>query len=481
MSGRNPSSEKINVSARGRAICGRGRCQLPLSRAVFLLLCLWLLATGATAQTTKILYVLDASFSMKKNWDGATKWETAINTIAQISDSICKIPNVVTGLRAFGDLYDESEHNCKDTRLEIPIGKNNAERFLSKLKTLKPKGITPIAYALEKAAGDFGADESRNILILITDGEEACEGDVCAASLLLQQRGIILKPFVIGLQLNVRAEATFQCVGDLVNVNSGAEFTEQLDRIVNEAIAKTTVQVDLNNEWGKPLETAVPLTFSDAKTGVVKYRFFHTLNAYGMPDTITISPLFTYQLTIHTTPPIVIPQIALKKNEHNRIAADAARGTLQPKFSGVLPKNFLPEDIPVLIHLPDSGTILLQSTMNRAEPLLTGKYDVSLLTLPRTAFSALAVPPGKTTEIVVPVPGMVQLQCTQEVEGALLYYGPRGLEALERLRADKKLQQWWLQPGKYKVVYRARSAKTIHSSVEKDFEVTSGGSVSLKL
>ena len=38
-----------------------------------------------------------------------------------------------------------------------------------------------------------------------------------------------------------------------------------------------------------------------------------------------------------------------------------------------------------------------------------------------------------------------------------------------------------LQPGKYRIVYRSKLARTIHTTVDKEFEITSGGSLSLKL
>jgi Ca-activated chloride channel family protein len=83
-------------------------------------------------QKTNILFLMDASFSMRKDWDGGTKWKTAVNTLTEIVDNTSHIENVNIGLRLFGHLYDESESNCKDTRLELPIGKYTKERFANK-------------------------------------------------------------------------------------------------------------------------------------------------------------------------------------------------------------------------------------------------------------------------------------------------------------------------------------------------------------
>lgn len=440
--------------------------------------------TGAAmllnAQETHILFVLDASFSMKKHWNNSSKWETAVNTIVHITDSINKLPNVKCGLRAFGQLYDESEHNCKDTRLEIPIGRNDGERLLTKLKTIKPKGITPIAFAMEKAAGDFGTDAARNILILITDGEEACDGDMCAVSAALQQKHIVLKPFVIGLQLNPKAEAAFNCFGEFVNVNTEGEFDAQLQRMVHEAIAKTTIQINLTDAAGKPVETGMPISFSDHRTGVVKYRYFHTMNALGNPDTITISPLFDYDITVHTIPELRIDNVHLKKNEHNVVSAVATQGNLRVWLPDAT-KNQNAQVVTVLVHRRNDAAILLKTEINRSCRLLTGSYDVEVLTTPAVVVRAVEISPQKNTEIEIPLAGSLQLQKSADFIGSVFRESPSGLERIVDLEAGTKPQQWWLQPGNYRMVARPRTSRAIHSSVEKEFTIAAGGSVSLKL
>ena len=71
---------------------------------------------------------------------------------------------------------------ARDTKLEVPFGTNTIPAIKQRLKTLRPKGTTPIAKALESGALDFPAvtSNSRNIVILITDGIEECGGDPCA-------------------------------------------------------------------------------------------------------------------------------------------------------------------------------------------------------------------------------------------------------------------------------------------------------------
>ena len=115
---------------------------------------------------------------------------------------------------------------------------------------------------------------SRNYIILITDGKEGCDGDPCAVSLALQRQHVILKPFVIGLGLDVSIKDAFDCVGTYYDAAREESFKEVLNVVIAQALSNTTVQLNLNNEAGKPTGTNVPVTFFDATMGIGK-EFIH--------------------------------------------------------------------------------------------------------------------------------------------------------------------------------------------------------------
>ena len=69
--------------------------------------------------------------------------------------------------------------DCNDTKLEVPFATDNFGEVKSRIRSIYAKGTTPIARSLEAAAGDFPDRNSRNIIILITDGLEACDNDPC--------------------------------------------------------------------------------------------------------------------------------------------------------------------------------------------------------------------------------------------------------------------------------------------------------------
>ena len=48
-------------------------------------------------EVTRILFVLDASSSMKKTWESGTKWSVATRILTEIADSLNDIENVHVG------------------------------------------------------------------------------------------------------------------------------------------------------------------------------------------------------------------------------------------------------------------------------------------------------------------------------------------------------------------------------------------------
>jgi Ca-activated chloride channel family protein len=418
---------------------------------------------------------------MRNEWKGGTKWGIAKAALADVADSISRIPNTAMGLRVFGHLSPEPDKDCKDSRLELKIDTGNLKELQKKLEEIRPKGITPLVYSIERCAADFGRVPAKNILIVITDGEDACDRDACSVALTLQKHNVSLRPFIIGMALHAKTYGEMSCMGKLFNTNSAEEFSSTLKKVVTESIAKTTLQINLNDINGKPTETNVNMTFYDLETGAVKHNFYHSMNSRGLPDTISVSPMIQYRIQIHTIPPIVLDMVDLKKNFHNIINVAAPQGYLNFALQGMISKSAAIERIKCLVHKPNDTRTLHVQQMNSKEKYLAGKYDLEILTLPRTIIKNVEIDQSKTTDVLIPSPGILTLNKTFEVYGAIFLIEGRRMKKIYELHLKAKQETLAIQPGKYRIVYRSKAARTIHTSVDKEFEVTSGGSLSLKL
>ena len=290
---------------------------------------------------TQILFILDGSGSMKAGWEGTTRFEIAKRLLVQTIDSIEKAnQNVRFALRVFGHQYPKSENNCKDSKLEVAFAANNADKIRRKLDLVHPQGWTPIAYSIFNSMNDFpilNQGGVHNIIILITDGVENCEGDPCAIGEELLKRGIVLKPFIIGLGMDMEDIAKFDCVGQFYDAADREAFANTLDIVVSQALHNTTAQVNLLDDYGNPTQTNVEMTFYNAFTDEIEYNFVHTMISPGVPDTIPINPVGKYNLVVHTIPPTFKYNIELTPGRHNIIPVDVPQGILSismDRFAG---------------------------------------------------------------------------------------------------------------------------------------------------
>jgi Ca-activated chloride channel family protein len=433
-----------------------------------------------TQPLTRILFVFDASFSMYGTWQSGMKMDIAKRLFSNFLDSLKNVKNLEIGLRCFGHQHSlEPVRDCQDTKLEVPIGKPVLTVPLMKntIAQILPKGTTPIAYTLEQCGNDFPADgkQTRNIIILITDGIEECDGDPCAVSLALQTKGIVLKPFVIGI--GTVDYSSLNCIGKVYNVAEEATFNNILNIVVSQAMNSTTAQVNLLDLGGKPTETDVSMTFYDQATGVVRYNYMHTMNNRGVPDTIVLDPLSTYKLVVHTIPEVVKENITITPGKHNIIAVDAPQGYLNLQVAGI--NNY--QRLQCIVRKAGTMETVNVQDFGRTEKYIVGKYDIEILTLPRIYMYNVDVGQSKTTLIQIPQAGVVSIFKPAEGTGQILLEEKNKLTWVSNLNASQLNENIVLQPGNYRIVFRTKTAHETIYTVERKFKVDPGGAVTVKL
>ena len=427
-------------------------------------------------QVTRVLFIFDASQSMYAQWDGNSRMEIAKELLSNMLDSLDNKENLQVGLRCYGHQKPSPPQDCRDTRLEVPFGNNTIPAIKNRLKTLRPKGTTPIAKALESGALDFPAvtSNSRNIVILITDGIEECGGDPCAVSRLYQEKKIILKPFVIGIGLSEEYKKNFECVGTFYDARNPDEFKNILDVVISQVLNSTTAQVNLLDENEMPTETNVPLSFYDSFSGILQYNFIHTMNSRGNPDTLNIDPVLSYKVVAHTIPQTEAEgDWKLIPGKHTTIPIKCPQGTLS--ISSAINKT----KVECVIREKGKTETLNVQQLNTKQRYLTGEYDLEILTLPRI-YETVRVNQSESTNVTIPEPGLVVLSASSSPYGSIFEVSNE-LKWICDLNTKKGRQALYLLPGKYKVVYRAKNASSSEYTKEKTFKVSSIKTVSLKL
>jgi len=452
---------------------------------LFLLLGLFLIAETSFAQKkkTRILFIFDASNSMNTEWEGSSRIGVAKRVMATTLDSLAKIENLEIGLRMYGHqsaLRPPNPQDCNDTKLEVPIGTGTIDQIKSKIKTVVPKGTTPIAISLEKAAEDFTpCSDCNNVIILVTDGVEACDGDPCAISKALKAKDIKVKPFVIGIGIDLSYIDQLNCIGNAYNAHDEKSFLNLLGVIVNEAINTTTTQIDLNNLAGKPTQSNIPITLYDSNTGEAKYHFEHTLNKAGVPDTLNIDPVYTYKMVVHSVPQIVKENIKIEPGKHNTIKVDAPMGYLDLKVKN---DHTNVTGIKCIVRKKDEMKTLYQQPFNLSQKYLDGTYDLEILTLPRIYMEDIVIKQDQTFPIEIAHPGTLEMRIGKYAIGSIFTINDKGeYEWIYSLDEIKLTQILALQPGNYSVLYRYKFHKQTGYSQEIKFTITTKKSTIIKL
>lgn len=179
-------------------------------------------APGAPAEPAPtgggLVMVLDSSGSMADDdGSGATRIESAREAVGTVVDALPD--GYPTGLRVYGA---DRASGCTDTRLAVPVEELDRERVKGAVADVKPKGDTPIGYALRKAARDLperppGALGHRSIL-LVSDGEDNCgTPDPCMVAAQLGETGGAfgaLRIDTVGFQVGGKARDELKCIAE---------------------------------------------------------------------------------------------------------------------------------------------------------------------------------------------------------------------------------------------------------------------------
>ena len=425
----------------------------------------------------RILFIFDASQSMLGRWQSGRKIDIARKLLYNMLDSLKTMDNLEIGLRVYGHQKSYPPQDCNDTRLEVDFGRSNdvADRIKAKLKMIRARGTTPIAISLEKGAYDFPKTEnSRNIIILITDGIEECNMDPCSVSRLLQREGIILKPFVIGVGLDETYKKTFDCVGTYYDASKEKDFENVLQVVISHVLNSTTAQVNLLDESGKPTETNVNLTFYDDFSALAKYNFIHTMNHKGNPDTMSIDPILKYKVVAHTIPSVESELVSLTPGKHTIIPINTPQGVLEVKMQSK-------EDYQFIIRKSGESTTLHVQETNTKQKYLTGKYDIEVLTIPRFTLEDIEIKQSETTTINMANTGTANILLPSKGYGGIYRFKDNLWEQVYPIDNNMQRIKLYLLPGNYKIVFRSKSAKQYMYTGEKEFKVQSGKSALIKL
>lgn len=181
--------------------------------------------SGVKKPTFNVLLILDSSGSMRDPIEGRQKIDIAKEALNKYLDKVPEDTNV--GFMVYGHKGGPTDQgkieSCQDPEILIPIQPTSQtkERIKQIANSFQPQGWTPIAKAIEVAQGAFqGMEGETNKIILLSDGEETCEGDPCPAAQEAKKQGIDPIIDTVGFDVNNAAAQQLECIAQV----TGGEY-----------------------------------------------------------------------------------------------------------------------------------------------------------------------------------------------------------------------------------------------------------------
>ncbi|MBP1917292.1 Ca-activated chloride channel family protein [Lederbergia galactosidilyticus] len=166
--------------------------------------------------------ILDASGSMAAEIGGTSMMQLAKESIEKFADSLPDEANVA--LRVYGyegtGSDEDKQLSCESNKLFYEMEPYDSKKFSEALEQFQPSGWTPVAESLLKAKEDFAeydGENNTNIIYLVSDGVETCDGDPVAAAKQLSESNITPLINVIGFNVDSEGQQQLKKVAEAAN------------------------------------------------------------------------------------------------------------------------------------------------------------------------------------------------------------------------------------------------------------------------
>ncbi len=214
---------------------------------------------GAPEAAKRLVLILDASGSMRAALGGTTRMAVAKEVTTQLVEQIpggVDLSIIAYGHRKKGD--------CADIETVVPFGGFDKAAATAAIKRLRPAGMTPITESVRRAAKAIGAGAGPATIILVSDGEETCGADPCAAVRELKKASAAFTLHVVGFGVTAKEAAQLECLakeggGDYHAASTAAELGKALQAAGKAELQSGSLTVAVRKQ-GKFVRAEIRLT-----------------------------------------------------------------------------------------------------------------------------------------------------------------------------------------------------------------------------
>ena len=390
---------------------------MSFKRAALALLFSSILPTAALAEGQRVILVLDASGSMWGQINGKAKIDIAKDVVGKVLSSWK--PEDDIGLVVYGH---REKGSCTDIETVWPPKPLNLNQYMSPVKTLSPKGKTPMTQAVRQAAEALKYTEQKSTVILVSDGLETCDQDPCAVARELEKSGVELTVHTVGFGLDDKAAvAQLKCMAEETGgISVLADNADELESAIQKTVhaveapppppepAPAPEPIDTKDFTGhvymaEGVELAPPFDQPvwvfrkavDGAPGEYQSTEYGKTTKADLPTDGDMIATVTADMTNVSVP------FAHKEGEATTLDVNLNAGIVQ--FQGMMDESTdLPKDGPTWVFRTAAGDYYGTTYGNAPKNLFSaGDYKLVLSMGAAEIEAAFTVVPGKITDMVV--------------------------------------------------------------------------------
>jgi hypothetical protein len=257
-----------------------------------------------TLPTGAIEVILDASGSMLGRIDGKRRIAVAHDALAHLVTDVLP-PGIPFAFRAFGL---EQDACLNELRLPLaPLDPETAERSIRDVPAIN-LARTAIAASLLSAGEDLKDASEPRVIVLVTDGEETCDGDPAAAIETLRASGLDIRVNIVGFAIDDAGLAeTFE---NWAQAGGGSYFNaNSADALANAISGALTPRFDIFRHYldGRKELVGQISPGEDVTVPAGQLELIPRAAASGAPVTLRLVPDDSISLTYENGSGLIAP------------------------------------------------------------------------------------------------------------------------------------------------------------------------------
>lgn len=185
-----------------------------------------------------IIFIYDASGSMWGKIQGKTKMDIASSVLSNSINDFAE--NQKIGLVAYGH---RKKGDCRDVETLLPITNTSKSKVAAAVKGIKPLGMTPLAYSASTVFDLLRKSKEKATIVLITDGIESCDGNICDLVKAAKAEGIDFKLHIVGFGLKKGETQQLECAakagdGNYYDAADASGLGEAITEVASQTVDK---------------------------------------------------------------------------------------------------------------------------------------------------------------------------------------------------------------------------------------------------